>query len=456
MSKGLHDIDDFFRSALDGNEETPSAGVKERLEAALNKKGAKFFRKKFSGWKKTTLLFLLILPGFALYDSVILNTGTGHSGGRTADNQKHYSYRENSKKTSEKHIATDRTNNDENNIAVPAATGRNSKAGFEESASKTKGIAQKNIPREKSYAGKNRNILEDNIDLLSKERTIAYRSLKEINIVKSPTALTIAIKPLQTVNSPRSKNRISENPKQTKGKIFKPFWMIATFASYERAGYRLDSDLPTNITSIKHSEVHEPSFSLGMIVSRQIKKRWALQTGLIYSQTNIGISPQKLDALQDPRGDISFKYITSSGYAYIRPGLGAPPAIGDSLFTAEGKHALKSISVPLLVKYTVVDKTLSFIPGVGIEANYLTSAKVETEVEKPSSPEIIFINKLDGAKSVYLSVVADAELRYKLNDNLSISFRPGIRFAISPVAKNNIVETFPRSIGAGLGLTWKF
>ena len=80
----------------------------------------------------------------------------------------------------------------------------------------------------------------------------------------------------------------------------------------------------------------------------------------------------------------------------------------------------------------------------------------ETEIEKPLSPEIIFINKLDGTKSFYLSVVADAELRYRLNKKLSLNFRPAFRYAVSPITKNNVVETFPYSVGLALGITCKF
>jgi hypothetical protein len=252
---------------------------------------------------------------------------------------------------------------------------------------------------------------------------------------------------------------LSPTEKNEKGKrieFFRPFWMLTVLASYEAAGYRLDSDIPGNITSIKHSEIPEPSFSLGLLTTRQLKKHWGLQTGLIYSLTNIGITSQKLYALQGPGGEISFKYNTSSGYAYIKPGLGVPPAIGDSLTTTEGKHTLKVVRLPIILKFSVGKNRLSFTPGIGIEANFLTSAKVETEVESRSNPEIIFINKLDGAKPFYLSAVADAELQYKMDDKLSVSFRPAIRIATSPITKNNVVETFPHSVGVAMGLTWKF
>ena len=96
------------------------------------------------------------------------------------------------------------------------------------------------------------------------------------------------------------------------------------------------------------------------------------------------------------------------------------------------------------------------MPGAGIEANFITRAKLEIEIEDAANRETVFINKLDGAKSFYWSVVADAELRYIVNKKLAFSIRPVFRYAISPITENNVVETFPYSFGAGLGLTYKF
>src|SRR3989337_3208528 len=79
MSSDLHHIDDLFRSALEENEEIPSAAVKESLLAHLDKKDAESYKKKFIGWKKAALLLLLVLAGFILYESGIWKTGDGHS-----------------------------------------------------------------------------------------------------------------------------------------------------------------------------------------------------------------------------------------------------------------------------------------------------------------------------------------------------------------------------------------
>ena len=236
----------------------------------------------------------------------------------------------------------------------------------------------------------------------------------------------------------------------------KSFWTLTGAASYEQVNYKLDSDLPNAINSIRHREEHEPSFSGGILAARHLKKQWILQTGLIYSHTTIGISPQKIFAFQEPAGSIAFKYITSSGYAFIKPGLGASPALGDSLNTAEAEHTMQSLSVPLIIKYYREKDKFSLKPGIGIEANLLTSAKVEVEIEETPNREIVFINKLNGAKSFYWSFTVDAEMQYRVNKKLSVTLRPVFRYALSPITEDNVVETFPYSFGLGMGLTRKF
>ena len=74
MNKDLHDIDNLFRSSLESYEETPPHYVKERLEAALDKRDAESYKKRFLVWKRASILLLVLLLGFVLYDAGILWT----------------------------------------------------------------------------------------------------------------------------------------------------------------------------------------------------------------------------------------------------------------------------------------------------------------------------------------------------------------------------------------------
>ena len=509
MNKDLHDIDDLFRSGLDSYEVTPSAGVKERLDAELDKKNAESYKKRLIGWKRTALLLLLLLTGFIIYETGLLKIGSGHPGERTADKQMNDPFGQKHEEALQNNIVpgntNDKTRNDDagsynkeaikndigntgktttgddhipwlptqKEITVPVTAGIYNKARFKNGPSGNKIAVQKNNPEKEqptplagvekketpgihSDTDKDINGLLKTIYILPTEKMNPPRLKRENDITKITGKVANSIKQLQAINDSVLKISTAKKSKEKKREFFKPFWMMTGFASYDQAGYQLDSDEPSAITSLKYREAHEPSFSSGFLLTCQLTNCWGLQSGVIYSNTAIGMKPQKTYAFRDPTGDVAYKYITSSGYAFIKPGFGPQPLVGDSLTTAEAKHTIENITVPLAIKYTVSEKKISVTPGAGIEANFITKANLEVEISDTVNSEIVIIRKLKGTKSFYWSFVADAELRYNINKKLSLTVRPVYRHAISPITKNNVVETFPRSFGLGAGVTIKF
>jgi hypothetical protein len=483
MKKDLHKIDEVFNSAYKQFEEDPSAGVWEKIDAGLDKKDAKSYKRRFIGWKRTAILLLLLLTGFMLYESGILKTGPGQLNENTITKktntpevpaQKHET-------TSQDHTLTGKVNNDESDPVNQEILTRNEKDNrmivargdniLKKAQVNSQG-QQKRVSPERANTiidddpikisvipllpGINsKRGLEKNESLSKGKITIPFIEKSNNTGIDAHGLKGIQQAQLSAASDFLLINNTAKNTNQKKKDPFNSYWTISGFVAYENANYRFDNDLQT-VEKIKQREVHEPSFSAGALINWQIKKQWALQTGLIYSNTAIGISPQKMYASRKPSGDVAYKYITSSGNGYVKPGFGSPPSVGDSLTTADAKHNLQHIVVPVIIKYTIGKNKLSVSPGVGIAGNFLTSAKVETEVEDASNREIVTINKLDGAKSFYWSAVADAEVQYKLNKKISINLRPSFRYAISPITKTNELETFPYSFGLGAGLTYKF
>ncbi len=490
MNRDLHDIDELFRAGLDGHEETPSPGVKDALDAALDKKEATEYKKRFILWKRAALLLLLLLAGFVLYESGIIKTGGGrHTVKNIAPPENAISTNKNETVNQNKNIPV---NSDNNDVAVDNSGNQKNSTEEQQKQQQITGLPENPVVVTNSSPGKkiirqknNRQNKPANLFIQKQDPLVSLTSStpdKKINVVTDyypglqtdtrgiePLGGRVAIakvaerlvkkismlQPVAISPFPLAANKAND-PKKKKVRSFKSFWMITPFASYDQAGYRLDSDEPSAITSIKFREAHEPSFSLGLLMTRQIAPRWGLQSGLVYSNSAIGMKPQKTYAFVDPTGDVAYKYITSSGYAYIKPGFGPQPAVGDSLTTAEAKHTIEHISVPLAVKYTVPGKKISITPGAGIEANFITKANLEVDIEDPFNREIVVMRKLNGTKSFYWSFVADAEIKYKVNQKLSVNLRPVYRTAISPITKNNVVETFPHSFGIGAGVTIKF
>jgi hypothetical protein len=182
-----------------------------------------------------------------------------------------------------------------------------------------------------------------------------------------------------------------------------------------------------------------------------------LKTGLVYSNIAIGIQPQTLYATVDNNQTISYKFITSSGYAYVKPVFGTSPAAGDSITADISQHHLQYLNLPFMVGYTIpIGKRFSVTPGLGVTASTLLSTRVETEINEDTDTETVIINKLQGLRKTYFSFTADAELQYGINKRLSLTALPIFKYAINPITKNNVVRTYPYSIGLGLGISYSF
>lgn len=481
MNKDLHDMDDLFHAALEGHEEMPSAGLKERLDAALDKKEAEKYKKRFIFWKRVSLLLLLLLAGFVLFDSGVIKK---RSSPDTANN----SATVNDKVPGDAKPKSFTNNNTSTNTVTvnPPAIDNNNRTAPQNPAniipmpgniqSRDKGIAgSKNQQPHKIF-----NAVQQKQDpLFSVNSPQPGRKTNDLPTNNSAIPTNIpGIEPLNTRTGiaatlglfPKKMFSLSSivpgnpaplavkinNPGKKKTNPFKPYWLFSPFVSYDQAGYKLDSDDPLAITTIKYREVNEPSFSGGLLIARQFSESFSLQSGLIYTSTQIGISPQKMFALQLPGGDIAYKFISSSGYAYIKLKNGQLPAVGDSITTSDAKHLLKHTSIPLSIKYKLGNNKLTFSPTVGIEANFITSAKVEVGIDLASNREVVTVNKLNGIRSFYWSANTGVEVSYRVNKKLLVNLQPVYRHALSPITKENVVETFPRSFGVRAGITIKF
>ena len=305
------------------------------------------------------------------------------------------------------------------------------------------------------------NVADSETPLIKKNKITTVEKMPAFKII----SLSMLIEKNISLNIPDSvlSKSLAIKP-TTNAKIkFKPYWSVTGFASNDRARYKLNNDIQDNNGNpqdekeeIGKRENHESSFSSGFLATRQFAKNWGLKTGLIYSNTAIAINPQEMYAAKKTDGTVAYKYITSSGYGYVKPGFGLPPAVGDSLQSAEAQHNLQSLSVPLQLTYRFDKKKISVIPSAGITANFITHATVKTEVKDALNKEAVTINGLNGMRKFYAGFIADVSLQYNYNNRWAFNLLPTFKYAMAPITKSNVVKTFPYSYGLGAGLTYKF
>ncbi len=435
MSEHLHDIDEIFKSAYQQFKDEPIADVWGKINATLDKKDAESYKKRSVRWRRVSLLLLLLLAGLILYETRIIRIGSGKKNSAAITN-----IESKSKKDASSEL-NDTTKIGQRKI-IYVANGQ---------ASNKKLFTENKLPQNVELSKG-----EEKFATFFTQHTAPISLTEGIKTNYPDTAFlkVLGSQALFTDNSAQAKN-ISANKTQPNQMGPKVAWTYTPFVSYEWAQYRIDSDLPA-VNSIKQGNEHEPSFSTGVLLTGQFMETWMLQSGIVYSNTTIDIAPQKIYAVQSPNGDYAYKYITSAGYGYIRPGFTAAPALGDSLSTAEAEHTLRHMTVPLVIKYKIGRGKFSIMPGAGIAASFLAGTKVETEIKNATDKETVIITKLTGTKNLNWSLTADAEMQYQLNNKMSVNLRPAFRYAISSITRNDDFQTFPYAFGIGLGMTFKF
>ena len=209
---------------------------------------------------------------------------------------------------------------------------------------------------------------------------------------------------------------------------------------------------PGNANDIEGEEKHEFSSTYGALIDYKINKRWGVQSGITFSNTNINTEPEIIYAQPDNTGNIKYRINTSSGYGFILPSYSANPSIGDSLYAFTSTHLLRYVGIPLSATYSIVKGKFIFSAKAGASINFLTKGKIETTVEKGFDNSTETINNIQGLKKLYFTGLAGIGVDYKFTKRTSLAFVPTMRFALNSINKNAIVKSFPMSFGSSIGL----
>lgn len=496
MDKDLQNIEDLFRSALENNEEIPSARLWYAVDQRLDKETVVTIKKKYKTLKRFSLLLLLLLIGFSIYE---LNIRYGSSGITKTNNPGKVNItdkdEDNKKKTDKnsdrpkeqidsKNIPATTLNtitensNPDNNKQVqnndPSDKVKQNQNEFpvaiESSVSKiyrdvVETTGEQEIKTEKTFADQQNNITPDvsgqvNHSLSSQKQFDPLHPEKINRFTYDSEAREKLVQSLASLKNTSLMNNMVTTPQQLRKKPVKPSrFSIGGFFSPDIASYHLDDEdipgQPDNSEDIKRTERHEFSSTSGLLIEYAVNKQWAIQSGLTFSNTNIAVEPRTIYA-QINNGDVKYRFNFSSGYAYLVPSFQPVPVLGDSLKVTAITHKLRYIGIPIAVKYSISSGKLKIEAMTGLSTNFLTMGKLETEIQKGPNNEIDILNKIEGLKSIYLSGQAGIGAEYKLTGKVSFILMPTARFALMPINKGSVVKTYPYSFGIASGLKTSF
>jgi hypothetical protein len=293
---------------------------------------------------------------------------------------------------------------------------------------------------------------------------------KEWPTVSNPSVMQAGTEEINTNLSKRVANSIPDSlvmalpdvpSKKTDSKkpgMSSRFTLTPFFAS-DYTAYRLKngkSNSYDNKAGIEKRERSDLSYAAGALIGYRVGNRITIQSGIIYSSSDITISPTRIYAEKDNAGAIKYRYNTSSGYGYLLPSFSSSPAIGDSLYADGANHTLQYISIPIMIKYKTGNKKFSFNPGVGLRVDFLTGSTLTTDLVDQFNRETESITKIESIKKTGIRLMISPEFQYYFSKNLGMSIMPYFNYSLGPINKGNVVRTYPYTVGFGVGAIYKF
>jgi hypothetical protein len=505
MDENLHNIDDIFKSGLDSHEEIPSSHVWENLEASLDKKDVVAYKKKFIVVRRIAAVLVLLLLSFLAYELTTRNQvppeeveqnksteqGTiplkkekskiksstrspfqsGSSkekslppqpGKRNADSlfiqlSNQTGHRHNQQSAPEKnrhfHGSIDMATTLKKRPVVHGVPGINSlPVTASHSYQQVTGLARENKWQQVQHLIKNDSnsqsepgLLPDKKPVPVSEATMVFNAPKKIVIHHIVPQLTI--------------------PVVSGGKLFKPSWSVTGIVAHDWYRNKLKDDetdytggLP-NHNEREEIEQHErlqPTVGFAILGNYRFRKNMMIQAGMLYSKSVMNAGPRHIYAQKTTSGDVAYKLNLSSGFTYINTGPGSHPNVGDSLETTYTHNNIQYFSIPVIFHYLKSIGRITFSPGIGIAASFVTGTRVHTEIVDGSRREEEEERSIEGLKPANLRLVLTGDLTYSINRRWSLCIVPAYRYSLTSITKNSIVKSFPNNFSAGAGFMYNF
>lgn len=469
MDKNLHDdIGDLFYDGIEPLSQPPRKEVWENIEQQLDKKDAAQYKQKFITARRMSVILLFLLIGFITCTLIYFNnkkTGNETSNRLTGDKKfndnnvqqpaninadvsSSLTNNNRNKETNEKNFLKISSTNDNDNNKQKTNTGIVTIKGNINNNKPADVLTESNTVQNGYY------IIPENLAPLPLKNS-AVNDTSSLEKIAAPVFKTApATQNSQTniaKNNTASKNVIKKNT------VYHGFF-LSFFAAPEKVFYHLKNGVLNpydNKELIQNREKQDISFSTGILLGYAVNKRFTLQSGIGFSTANTNIAPSKIYAEKNNSGNIKYRYNTSTGYGYILPSFSSAPAVGDSLSTARADQTIQYINVPLIAKYKFGNRKFTVAAGAGVSINFLTKAKLNTEVVSAQGQQKESITKLEGMKKIYPGLILAPELQYNPSKKIILSAAPFFKYALAPANKGNIVKTYPYSIGLAIGITYK-
>ena len=202
------------------------------------------------------------------------------------------------------------------------------------------------------------------------------------------------------------------------------------------------------------------SIAGGISLNYRFSDRLSLGSGLYVSR--IGQENNDVLAYNDPGGNGMYKLATSAGTVTINPRkfetviteqqISVKDSIpGDYIVNASMVQNLDYLEVPLILKYKVLNKKLSFNLMGGLSPGILVNNRSYFNVDGGK----VQTGTTENINPVIYNTLIGVGLEYAISKKLSINMEPTFKYSLSPVNTGSELRYQPYSISWFTGLSYK-
>ena len=491
MNENLHDIDKLFKSAIEAHDDMPSNGVWNDIDNKLDKSRIVDINKRYNKLKRVALLLLFLLSGVVFYE-YYNNNNRAHPSLVKKNVDQPSTPQAKRPGNIENDPNSQTLINQHNNLAVTEEKSKHlSKVGSHasdysgslpgkqnvvvkivpEKFSKYKLMLQKGIMKTKILVHPTSSENINHTLAIQQENPLSkYQSNMEPQLLNTKSFDNLLMASISNnsiihsilppgINTPVDNLVVKIKKNLPKSLIKTSKLYINPFFSPDFAFYSLRNDQPhgrgDDRHDIKKDEKHQFSYSTGILAEYKLTSHLSVQSGISFSKTTINSNSKNIFAERDNSGNIKYRINGSCGYAYILPHTTPPPALGDSIRTANTINELAYIKIPASLKYNLITGKfiLSAVGGLGL--NILTKGSLNTAVEYGNTKETQYVNNVEGLKNSYLDGLAGLEFQYAFSNRISLNIAPIVRVALTPITQGAAVKTYSNSLGISSGITIK-
>jgi hypothetical protein len=439
MKKNLHDIDRLFQSFLKGYEEEPAENVWASIENDLNRADAEKYKAKYRFLGRTGACVALLLTSLLLKDIVqtynynLKGNNTGIKGLKVRSSTEKAAENDSNKKISTPAYLTKPVN--DNLYALRNDILNND---IENGDNK--------IFQDDNLYNPNRVQTVDNVIIFSKKNKFLLRENLPPSNIEPGKQLHFSKQVLgENLITDGQQNEQEHQSLQLKSKH--NFYLIPFF-SYDIVTARLQEQYKydnQDQLAVANRERPDPSYTVGLLAEYHFSKKYSLQAGISLSNSFTSIDSTVVRARPDNSGNYRFKLATTYGLAEIKR-TGINPRSGDSIRLDDASLHLQYISLPVIIKYQIKPGNFNISGLAGMGINRLINEKMEVEYVSNTNTETEVIEKIEGLKKTFITVIAGAEAGWNINKRISIGISPTIRYSLTPVNEGTPVKTFPITI----------